>query len=388
MVSFGTDQSAGSFLQRDQIMDLMLERSTEVEIRRQSAVFFRTPYLQDFLDRVAGMVVVINRYQDIIFVNKSAKDFFQAEPDKTVGLRFGEALGCWHAFGPNGGCGTTEYCKVCGAQEAIQKGIKGLDAAEECRIIREDGSALDLKVYTARLPVQDEKFVVLSVADISNEKRRRSLERIFFHDIANTVGALSGFSQLLSESNSEDKDELEQEILVLSERLVEELSAQRDLVAAENNELKVSPEDIGSGELLLEMIARYRVQEIAAGKEIVLDEKSVDVVFRNDRILLTRVIGNMIKNALEASEEGDKVSVRCEADDTEVKFHVANPKVIPYDNQLQIFQRSFSTKGTGRGLGTYSMKMISERYMKGTVSFTSVTGEGTVFTARYPRRLN
>lgn len=369
-------------------MELMLARSTEVEIRRQSVVFFNTPHLQEFLDRVAGMVVVINNYQDIIFANHSAKEFFQSEPDKTVGLRFGEALGCWHAFGSDGGCGTTEYCKVCGAQEAIQKGIKGFNAAQECRIIREDGSALDLKVYTSKLPVQGEDFVVLSVADISNEKRRRALERIFFHDIANTIGALSGFSQLLNEADPGDKDELGREITILSERLVEELNAQRDLAAAENNELEIHTEDIGSGEFLREMIERYRPQKIAAGKEIILDEESVDAVFRNDRILLSRVIGNMIKNALEASREGDVVRIKGEADVKEVKFQVANPRVIPYESQLQIFQRSFSTKGAGRGLGTYSMKMISERYLKGTVSFTSAAGKGTVFTARYPRRLD
>ena len=227
----------------------------------------------------------------------------------------------------------------------------------------------------------------MSVTDISDEKRRRALERIFFHDFANSVGALSGFSQLLPEADARDRDELEREISMLSERLVEELNAQRDLIAAENNELQIRTEDIRSGEFLREMIARYHQQEIAAGKEIVLDEKSADVVFRNDRVLLSRVIGNMIKNALEASREGDVVRIKCEANDDEIKFYVANPGVIPYEDQLQIFQRSFTTKGTGRGLGTYSMRMLSEQYLGGTVSFTSATGEGTVFTARYPRRL-
>jgi len=49
-----------------------------------------------------------------------------------------------------------------------------------------------------------------------------------------------------------------------------------------------------------------------------------------------------------------------------------------------LFQRSFSTKGEGRGLGTYSIKLYTERYLKGTVSFSSAEGEGTVFRVRYP----
>lgn len=41
---------------------------------------------------------------------------------------------------------------------------------------------------------------------------------------------------------------------------------------------------------------------------------------------------------------------------------------MPRTSQLQIFQRSFSTKGKGRGLGTYSIKLLTERYLKGTAS--------------------
>ena len=52
--------------------------------------------------------------------------------------------------------------------------------------------------------------------------------------------------------------------------------------------------------------------------------------------------------------------------------------------QLGVFQRSLSTKGSGRGLGTYSMKLLTERYLKGHVSFTSTASGGTTFTIRIP----
>ena len=60
---------------------------------------------------------------------------------------------------------------------------------------------------------------------------------------------------------------------------------------------------------------------------------------------------------------------------------------MPHVVQLQLFQRSFSTKGLGRGLGTYSMKLLSERYLGGRISFTSTEEAGTTFTASYPRQL-
>jgi sensor histidine kinase regulating citrate/malate metabolism len=52
--------------------------------------------------------------------------------------------------------------------------------------------------------------------------------------------------------------------------------------------------------------------------------------------------------------------------------------------QLQIFQRSFSTKGSGRGLGTYSIKLLTEQYLHGKAWFTSNEVEGTTFFASIP----
>ena len=78
------------------------------------------------------------------------------------------------------------------------------------------------------------------------------------------------------------------------------------------------------------------------------------------------------------------MTVGCRVGTAGVCFSVHNPSVMPRTVQLQIFERSFSTKGTGRGLGTYSMKLLSERYLGGRVWFSSSKGEGTTFYAEYP----
>ena len=52
---------------------------------------------------------------------------------------------------------------------------------------------------------------------------------------------------------------------------------------------------------------------------------------------------------------------------------------------MQFFQRSFSTKSSGRGLGTYIMKLLSERYLDGKVSFASTEDDGTTFYASFPK---
>jgi sensor histidine kinase regulating citrate/malate metabolism len=63
---------------------------------------------------------------------------------------------------------------------------------------------------------------------------------------------------------------------------------------------------------------------------------------------------------------------------------VHNPGHIPKAIQAQIFQHSFSTKGHNRGLGTYSIKLLTERYLKGEVGFSSNEVSGTMFYAAIP----
>ena len=94
----------------------------------------------------------------------------------------------------------------------------------------------------------------------------------------------------------------------------------------------------------------------------------------------------LIKNALEASSRGEVITVGCEDDAETVRFWVRNPRPMPRDVQLQVFQRSFSTKGRNRGIGTYGMKLLTERYLGGRVGFSSDPHAGTRFWAAYPKR--
>jgi signal transduction histidine kinase len=99
-------------------------------------------------------------------------------------------------------------------------------------------------------------------------------------------------------------------------------------------------------------------------------------------------LGNLIKNALEASTRGETVTVKSEKKgDAYVCFKVHNPAVMPENVQLQIFNRSFTTKGVGRGLGTYSVKLLTTRYLKGSVSFISNKESGTTFEISLPLNL-
>ncbi len=66
------------------------------------------------------------------------------------------------------------------------------------------------------------------------------------------------------------------------------------------------------------------------------------------------------------------------------RIEIRNPAVIPDEVKYQIFNRSFSTKGAGRGIGTYSVKLLTEHYLEGEVGFSTEPGSGTAFHVLLP----
>jgi signal transduction histidine kinase len=109
-----------------------------------------------------------------------------------------------------------------------------------------------------------------------------------------------------------------------------------------------------------------------------------DFTFKTDSALLKRILLNMAKNAAEATPENGFIKILCSRKPGKALFSVNNPGVISDDIRSQIFQRSFSTKGNGRGLGTYSMKLFGENYLKGKVYFRSNEKQGTTFIIELP----
>jgi signal transduction histidine kinase len=221
--------------------------------------------------------------------------------------------------------------------------------------------------------------VIYTLTDISGEKRKKVLERIFFHDILNTAGNVKGLTEIIQSTVDPDKKE---ELLYLlskvSIELVDEIEAQKQLMSAESGDLVPRREQVNSLEILESVCSQFSsINQHRAN--ISINKNSENLEFITDKSLLSRIIKNMIKNAVEASATQEEVVAGVHLNEKNVRFYVNNNTFIPVDVQLQIFKRSFSTKGMDRGLGTYSMKLLGERYLKGQVNFESKIDEGTSF---------
>jgi signal transduction histidine kinase len=173
-------------------------------------------------------------------------------------------------------------------------------------------------------------------------------------------------------------------IQAASKTLVDEIRAQRELTQAESGELEPHPAEVQSGQLLYALQALFANHPECENRTLALAPDREEFRLCVDATLLTRVLVNLAKNALEAEPAGGRVTVGCRRNGNRAEFCVHNACAMPRDVQLEVFQRSFSSRGTGRGLGTYSVRLLTERYLGGQVTFTSCAEEGTRFAVTLP----
>jgi signal transduction histidine kinase len=365
---------------------LPAERLPAREVSAQAQQVAANSMLGILLNAMPQIVLILNAERQIIFANQALATFLGLGDLSTVyGLRVGEALDCIHAFEEKGGCGTTAFCTTCGMAKSVATAQRGLADIQECHILRrQDVEALEFRVHAYPFKAVGGNYTLYALTDISDENRRRALERIFFHDILNTAGGVRGAAELLADADPEEAALMRSIVSRLSRRLIDEIQAQRDLAAAESGDLDVRVEEFDVVELLRDIADLYLLHEVGRDREIVVEAPVPPVKMKTDSRLLGRVIGNLTKNALEASRPMETVTIGCRVVDDEIEFTVNNPAVMPEEVKLQLFQRSFSTKGMGRGLGTYSVRLLTERYLAGRVWFVSEEDGGTTFYLRYP----
>jgi signal transduction histidine kinase len=365
-----------------------IDRSTAKELNEAHKSLTKSGYITQIAEATNTLFMILDENRQIVLVNKQLLDLFDTDEESILGERPGEILSCVNAQKLPTGCGTHTFCRQCGALNAILSALDGLPANNECRISsRKDNKnhAYDLSVKANPFSHEGKNYVLFSVVDISDKKRKEVLENTFFHDILNTVGGVLGFSQLLKSELEESEFYESAEIIYdLSDKLVKEIQSQRMLVSAERGNLQVNKSEAMLTPFITSIINLIKENEHVKKCKLVFSEKGGEFNFTTDLTILQRILVNMIKNAAEASEPGASVTVSSMKIDNEVTFSVHNETVMPEKIKMQIFQRSFSTKGANRGIGTYSMKLFTEDYLGGNISFESEEGKGTTFTIRIP----
>ena len=362
------------------------ERASAQDLERQVEAMKEQVLLREVLAGVPDLVLVLNPEREVVFANHALSDFTGLSPEEAYGLRPGELIGCVESENDSGGCGTGEACRTCGSVEAILAAMQGEEAQREAGLSLASGENIDLRITTRPIVVDGEDLTVMTLQDIGDEKRRKVLERVFFHDVLNTAGGVQGLAALLRGAESDQLRTITDMLEMSAGQLIDEIHAHRLLTAVEGDDYEIRNESVSIPRIVAEAVGMFTPLARSGGVTVQVDGELPNVSIETDHTMLIRVLGNLVKNAIEASESGMPVLIGAQAREEDVEFRVHNETHMPADVRLQVFKRSFSTKGDGRGLGTYSVKLFTDRYLGGDVRFESDEGDGTTFRVRLPLR--
>lgn len=359
-------------------------------LRAEVGQVVHNPLFTGLLAHVGGLLAVLNEHRQVLAVNDQVLQALDIPDAGTLlGLRPGEVLGCAHADLMPAGCGTGPYCMTCGAALAIVCCLASEKPVERlCAIaVRREDQVEEMCFQVRACPVTADgaRYVLLFLQDVSAQELKSALEKTFFHDINNMVLGLSGLGELLLVLPPERRMDVAQRIEKLTHLLAREVAIQRALAQGARGEYRPTLQALDAAEVMAEMEELVRGHVSARDRRIVVEPVLPPMDLQADHPLLARVLANMLVNALEATPPGGEVRMRARVQDGAPRFEVWNGTFIPEEVQRRVFQRHFSTKGgAGRGLGTYGMKLLGERFLGGKVQFTSDPVEGTTFWVQLP----
>jgi len=349
-------------------------------------------YLSQFMDAYPHISAILDHDRKILLSNQHLVNTAGLENlESIVQERLGDVMNCIH-HDEKGGCGLSDSCRLCNIVNTIvESQVKKRKISRECRVTtRSQGKLVfhDFQVTCSPIKLLDKSFTLLNLVDISSEKRNQMLENLFFHDILNRLGGLTGIIQMIKSENTQA--ELNEYIDVLDtigELVVEDIQIQRFLKAAESASLILNVRELSALEVIESVRKQVLYSPVMKSRKIEFCTRCDDFSIRTDSALLKRILLNMTKNAAEAIDDHGTITLGCHLSGNTASFRVNNMGIIPEDVRYQIFQRSFSTKGHGRGLGTYSMKLFGENYLQGKVYFQSEEPMGTTFFIDLPLHL-
>lgn len=267
---------------------------------------------------------------------------------------------------------------------------------KEYRFRRKDGETIWCGLSGQALDRTDpDKGVIWILEDITERKHlealRDDVEQIMRHDLKTPLSTVIHAPELLREDLELDEEQsmLLDELQKAGRRMLDMINRSLDMMKMERGTYRLDPEPLDAVELIrtvaydLRPLAdkqRARV-EIRTPQGPVAEDETF--LIHGERLLCYSMLGNLIKNALEAAPPDSTVTLTLAAGQ-ERTIAIHNPGAVPKEMRQRFFDKYASTgKSGGTGLGAYSARLMAETHGG---CLTMVTGEetGTTVTIHLP----
>jgi signal transduction histidine kinase len=233
--------------------------------------------------------------------------------------------------------------------------------------------------------LEEQKLELVKAAEL-----REEVGRISRHDLKNPLQSILSVPELLLMTL--DLEDYQRDML---KRVEESGYAMLNMI---NLSLDMFKMEQGIYTLQAEPVDLLKVvRKVIADQESVWSSKDMDIallldgdvagptarmIVSGEELLCYSMLSNLIRNALDASPEGERLAIRLDSQGGALSIH--NMGAVPEDIRDSFFEKyATSGKARGTGLGTYSAKMIAEVH-GGSIDFTTSEAAGTTVTVVLP----
>lgn len=235
--------------------------------------------------------------------------------------------------------------------------------------------------YQTRYAIQEETKVLKKV-----DKLKQNFISLMSHDLKTPVAKIAGIADILKTqyNNTQDQDALLTNIVTSTNELNNFITSILDLTKVESREISINLESKDVNSLVEMTLNELKFEANRQSMKIDVDLAPLYPI-KIDTILIKRVLGNIVGNAIKYAGEGTKISIKTWDDDDWVYLEIADTgKGISPEDLENIFEKFYRVKNDdshkikGSGLGLYLVKYFIELH-QGDISVTSELGEGTTF---------
>lgn len=228
-------------------------------------------------------------------------------------------------------------------------------------------------------------------------RMRTSMNRMLTnvsHDLKTPLTVILGYIETIQHNKGITPEERAALLTTVNEKVIEVASLMNkffDLAKLESDDWKLEMSKVHINEVCRKTIIGYYDTLTSKGFDVLIDIPKESIFLYADADAITRVLENLLSNAIRYGKDGKVVGLTLRQDSEYVFIEILDRgKGIKEPETNQLFERLYtlddsrSSSAEGSGLGLTIAKRLTER-MNGHIEFSSVPFKQTVFTIKFKK---